>query len=170
MAGTSHIGQLFGQLGRILCVCPECNDLFYLSEARPYLSGKQPQSVIDKLRAEESRLERAEEKLNEIENALRETAAKAGLRAAKKALKKIDPVFSGAGYNPHDVRVIFDPVTYVVFNGMGNGRLCEIVLLGRPPESSRAERVQKSIRSAIKKGNLEFKTLHVGKDGSVAPR
>lgn len=170
MNRTPNIGRLFAELGRILCVCPECSELFYLSEARPYLAGKQPHSVIDELRTEENRLSRAEEKLDEIEDALRETAAKAGLRAAKQALKKIDPMFSGAGYNPHDVRVIFDPVTYVVFNGMGTGRLREIVLLGRPPENTRAERLQRSIEGAIRKGNLEFKTLHVGKDGSVAHR
>jgi predicted Holliday junction resolvase-like endonuclease len=28
----------------------------------------------------------------------------------------------------HDVKVIFDPVTYVVFHGIGVGRLREIVL------------------------------------------
>ena len=79
-----NLAQLFGQLGHILCVCPHCQDLFYLSESRPYLAGKQPRSVVDALRAQENRLDRAEEKLDEIENVLRETAAKAGLRAAKK--------------------------------------------------------------------------------------
>jgi len=164
------VGELFGRLGRILCVCPECNDLFYVSEARPYLSGKQPRSVVDDLRAEEGRLDRAEDRLSEIENALRETAARAGLRAAKKTLKKIDPVFSGAGYNPHDVKVIFDPVTYVIFKGMGDGNLREIVLLARPADSVAGERLHKSIERAVKEGNLEFKTLHVAKDGSVATR
>ncbi|MGA8610689.1 MAG: hypothetical protein WB760_03025, partial [Xanthobacteraceae bacterium] len=112
---AAKLAELFGQLGDILCVCPHCQDLFYLSEARPYFAGKQPSSIVDALRAEENRLGQAEEKLDEIENALRETAARAGLRAAKRVLKKIDPVFSGSGYNPHDVKVIFDPVTYVVF-------------------------------------------------------
>jgi predicted Holliday junction resolvase-like endonuclease len=170
VAKAPNIGRLFGQLGRILCVCPECSDLFYLSEARPYLAGKQTHSVVDDLRAAEHRLERAEDTLNEIESALRETAAKAGLRAAKKALKKIDPVFRGAGYNPHDVRVIFDPVTYIVFNGMGEGRPREIILLAKPVQSSRAERLQSSIERAVQNGNFEFRALHVGKDGSVCAR
>jgi predicted Holliday junction resolvase-like endonuclease len=92
------------------------------------------------------------------------------LRAAKKMLKRIDPVFSGSGYNPHDVKVIFDPVTYVVFNGIGSGRLREIVLLAKPAETIPAERVQSSIASAVKKGNFEFRTLHVDKDGTVTSR
>jgi predicted Holliday junction resolvase-like endonuclease len=144
--------------------------MFYLSEARPYLAGKQPRSVLDDLRAEGSKLDRAEERLDEIEGVLREAAAKAGLRAAKRALKKIDPVFSGSGYNPHDVKVIFDPVTYVVFHGMGAGRLREIVLLARPPESATGERLHNSIGAAVKKGNFEFRTLQVDKDGNVDTR
>ena len=95
---------------------------------------------------------------------------KAGLRAAKKTLKKIDPVFSGSGYNPHDVKVIFDPVTYIVFNGIGTGRLREIVMLAHPPESATGERLHNSIRTAVKDGNFEFRTLHVDKDGNIATR
>jgi predicted Holliday junction resolvase-like endonuclease len=37
--------------------------------------------------------------------------------------------FSGSGYDPHDVKVIFDPVAYVAFNGMSLEHLREIVLL-----------------------------------------
>jgi predicted Holliday junction resolvase-like endonuclease len=164
----ASVGDLFGQIGRILCVFPECSDLFYLSEARPYLDGRRPRSIVDAFRAEESKLDRAEERLDEIEAELREAAAKLGLRAAKRALKKIDPVFSGAGYNPHDVRVIFDPVTYVIFDGMGSGRLREIVLFARQADSASGERLQNSIRRAVKAGNYEFRTLHVDKDGKVA--
>jgi predicted Holliday junction resolvase-like endonuclease len=168
MAGD--LGQTFGELGHILGVCPCCGDLFYLSEARPYLAGKQPHSVVDQIRAAERRLEREEETLDEIEAFLRDQAAIAGLRTAKKLLKKIDPVFSGAGYDPHDVKVIFDPVTYVVFNGMSRGRLRDIVLLAKPPDNAAAERVQASIGKAVRSGNVEFKTLHVDNDGKVAHR
>jgi hypothetical protein len=90
---STSVGDLFGEIGRILCVCPECSDLFYLSEARPYLDGRRPRSIVDTFRAEEIKLDRAEEKLDEIESELREAAARLGLRAAKRALKKIDPGF-----------------------------------------------------------------------------
>lgn len=167
---ATNLARVFGQLGHVLGVCPHCQNLFYLSEARPYFRGKQPHSVVDVLKAEERKLDRAEEKLSEIESTLRKAAAKAGLRAAKRMLKKIDPVFSGSGYNPHDVKVIFDPVPYVGFNGMGSNRLREIVLLGKPSESSAEERLQNSIRKTVKNGNCEFRTLHIDGDGSVASR
>jgi predicted Holliday junction resolvase-like endonuclease len=169
---ASDLAGIFGGLGHILAVCPceECRELFYLSEARPFLQGKQPHSIVDRLRAEEHRLDAAEEKLLQLEGALREKAARAGLKTTKKLLKKIDPVFSGAGYDPQDVKVIFDPVTYVVFDGMSDGNISDIALLARPPEDVSTERLQKSIASVIKTGNFEFKTLHVDNEGTVVSR
>jgi hypothetical protein len=58
---TTNVAALFSQLGHVLCVCPHCEDLFYLSESRPYLAGRQPRSIVDTLRAEEDKLDRAEE-------------------------------------------------------------------------------------------------------------
>jgi predicted Holliday junction resolvase-like endonuclease len=164
------LDKTFGELGHILGVCPCCGDLFYLSETRPYLAGKQPHSVVDQIRAAEQRLERAEEKLAEMEADLREQAAVAGLRTAKKLLKKIDPVFSGAGYDPHDVKVILHPVTYVVFNGMSQGKVRDIVLLAKNPEDKGSEKIQASIGKAVRGGNFEFRTLHVDNDGKVVHR
>ena len=91
---ASEIAKIFGALGELMGVCPCCGELFYVSEARPYYDGQKPRSALDRLRAEERRLERAEEKLDEIESELRETAARAGLNATKRLLRKIDPVFS----------------------------------------------------------------------------
>src|ERR1700722_13545037 len=98
----TSLSSTFGVLDQIMGLCPCCGEPFHLSEARPYLSGRKVKSFLDGLRAEERRLERAEEKLQEIEWTLREEAAKAGLRTAKKLLKEIDPIFSGAGYDAQD--------------------------------------------------------------------
>ena len=48
-------------------------------------------------------------------------------------------MFSGAGYDPQDVKVIFDPVTYVIFHGMSGNNLEEIVLMANPPEDGATE-------------------------------
>ena len=164
------IAEILGGLGNVLALCPECGQLFYLSEAGVHLDGKRPHSIVDMLKAAERKLERDEEKLSMIERELRERAARAGLRITKKLLKKIDPMFSGAGYDPQDVKVIFDPVTYVIFDGMSDNNLEEIVLMANPPEDGATERLQKSIRNSIKKGKIEFKTMHVDDEGRVASR
>src|SRR6266852_9500401 len=75
---------------------------------------------------------------------------------------------SGAGYDPQDVKVIFSPVTYVVFDGMSQRNLNKIELLVRPAQNRAAERVQNSIEQAINRGNVEFRTLRVDNAGSVS--
>ena len=169
---TSHasprLAKAFDALGQLMGVCPCCGDLFYVSEARPFYEGQKPQSVLDRLRAEERRLDCAEEKLDEIESDLRETAARAGLKATKRLLRKIDPVFSGAGYDPQDVKVIFNPVTYVVFDGMSQRNLKNVQLLATPPENAATEQLQNSIAKAVDGGNVEFRTLRVDDRGRVS--
>ncbi len=165
---ASEIATIFGSLGELMALCPCCGELFYVSEARPYYDGQKPQSALDRLRAEERRLERAEEKLDEIESNLRETAAKAGLQATKRLLRKIDPVFSGSGYDPQDVKVIFNPITYVVFDGMAEGKLKKVQLLARPADNRATERIQNSIEQALQHGNLEFRTLRVDGQGRIS--
>jgi predicted Holliday junction resolvase-like endonuclease len=165
---TAGIGQIFSALGHLMGVCPCCGELFYVSEAHPYYEGQKPRSSLDKLRAEELRLEQAEQRLDEIEVNLRARAARAGLRATKRLLRKIDPIFSGSGYDPQDVKAMFNPVTYVVFNGMSRSQVTDVQLLAMAPESQATERMQYSIEQAIRRGNLEFRTLRVDGKGRVS--
>ena len=165
---TAGIGEIFSALGHLMGVCPCCGELFYVSEAHPYYEGQKPRSSLDKLRAEELRLEQAEQRLDEIEVNLRARAARAGLRATKRLLRKIDPIFSGSGYDPQDVKVVFNPVTYVVFDGMSQGKVTEVQLLATPPQNRVSEQVQNSIEQAVNQGNFEFRTLRVDGQGRVS--
>lgn len=165
----SDVSDLFGQLSWIMAICPseDCGQLFRLSDAQPHLKGKRPHSVLDDIEAEDERLERAIERLEEREIELRGRAKIAGLKQAKARLRKIDPVFSGTRLDPQDVKIIFDPVEYVVFDGMNREKLRRILLLAHEPTSKEAERVQKSIGTAIRAGNINFNTLRVLEDGTL---
>ncbi len=135
---SPRLAKVFDALGQLMGICPCCGELFYVSESRPFYDGPKPVSALDRLRAEERRLDDAEEKLDEIETDLRETAARAGMQATKRLLRKIDPVFSGAGYDPQDVKVLF------------------------------TERIQSSIEQAINRGNVDFRILRVDDRGRVS--
>jgi predicted Holliday junction resolvase-like endonuclease len=164
------LARLFGQLNRIMAVCPnpECGELFYLWEANPHLSVRQDQTIIDRIRAEEAKLEKQEEQLALAESALRERAARLGLRAAKRALKTIDPVFSGSGYDPQDVKLLFDPITYVVFDGLAHRSVKRIVLLAEEAKDRKVEQIHRSIQSTVRDGNVEFQTMRVDDSGVVS--
>src|SRR6185437_10127932 len=112
----SELASVFTAMGRIIALCPSCEELFYLSEAHPYLAGKQPKSILDRLRSQVRKLDEIEEQLCEVEDEMRRRAAEKGRRATKASLKRIDPAFSGCGYDPQDVKVIFHPIGYVLFH------------------------------------------------------
>lgn len=168
---NADLAASFRKLGPILavCPCPCCQSIFYVSESRPFLVGKRPSSIVDRLRLAERRIEEQQEALMLIESELREKAAKAGLRATKKLLKKIDPVFSGSGYDPQDVKVIFSPVTYVVFDGLSSANVEKIKLLAHRPQDAATEKIQRSIERTIQNGNFEFRVLRVNNEGQVSP-
>lgn len=162
--------HIFGQLGRIVTVCPnpECSALLYLSETNPHLSLRRDQTIIDRIRAEEFKLEKEEEQLELTESALRAKAARLGLRAAKRVLKTIDPVFSGSGHDPQDVKVLFDPITYVVFEGLAQRSVRKIVLLADAAKNSESEQINRPIQATVKEGNVEFQTMRIDDFGVVS--
>jgi len=57
--------------------------------------------------------------------------------------------------------VIFNPVNYVVFDGLAGRSLKRILLRARPPDDGKTERLHRSIEVSVDKGNIGFKTLRV---------
>ncbi len=166
---ANDVGAIFGQFSHIMAICPNdvCGHVFPLSDARPYLDDKRPHSIFDKIEAASERLDRAIERLEERESELRAKAKALGLKSAKRRLKKIDPVFSGARIDPQDVKVIFDPVEYVIFDGMNRDRLRRVLFLAHSPSSQASERILISLEKSIRAGNVSFKTLRVLEDGRL---
>jgi predicted Holliday junction resolvase-like endonuclease len=62
---------------------------------------------------------------------------------------------------------MFNPVTYVVFNGMSQGKVTQVQLLARPPHNYLSEQVQSSIERTVSNANIEFRTLRVDHRGRV---
>lgn len=163
-------GEFLSQYGHILGICPCCGELFRLTDARPYLRSKPAIPALDKIEEDEQRLVHAEQHLDEVEDELWKRAKAVGERAAKKQLKQIDLTFSGCGIDPQDVKVLFDPVEYIVFDGMNNGRIRRVVLMARAPTNRYEEKLTRSIDRTVTKGNIEFKTLRILSDGKLELR
>jgi predicted Holliday junction resolvase-like endonuclease len=101
---------------------------------------------------------------------LKEKACVEGRIAAQKRLQLFQPFFSRQRLNVKDVRVLFDPVDYVAFRGLGDGVCTELIFIDREPNSNRRERLHKSLRHAIDSGNLEWKTVRIADDGTITLR
>lgn len=81
-----------------------------------------------------------------------------------KTLEKIAPMFPGFGHFPYDVRPIFDPIDFVIFDGYFHGDVTDIVFVEFKTGQSRQSSIQSSIRKAIEKKRIHFEEKRISKD------
>jgi predicted Holliday junction resolvase-like endonuclease len=81
-----------------------------------------------------------------------------------KTLEKIAPVFSGFGHHPYDVRPMFDPVDFVVFDGYFRGEVTDITFVEFKTGQGRTTKIQDSIRNAVEKKRVGFEIRRLTKD------
>jgi predicted Holliday junction resolvase-like endonuclease len=162
------IFEFFAIQRNIFGICPHSGDLFRLSDCKIYLETKPTKDWLDLINRDDDRITRAEEKLDEIEETMRETARKRGRRLAQQRVRRIDRVFTPRRLNPDDAKVIFHPVDYVVFKGMkSNGPMEEIVFLDRDTRSPERRRIQRSIEQVLETERYEWMTVRIREDGTI---
>jgi predicted Holliday junction resolvase-like endonuclease len=169
-------------LQNILGLCPCCGEIFLLTNAKLIFTEKkenkskyglylssQKELELQQLKIEkmETNLEKLEEKHANVLDEIKEMSRNTGRRNAKKALKRLGSVFSGRNIDPQDVKVIFDPVEYIVFDGMCDKSIKKIELVGRRPKTKQEENIEKSINKAIQQGDYNFKVLRIDKEGNI---
>lgn len=159
--------EVFNELKRIYGICPCCGEPFRLSEAVLFTKTAPPKTVFEKLDDAYDRLDRQNERFEEKEEELREEARRLGQLEARRRLREIAPFFVARRIDPHDVKLLFHPVEYVVFRGMQNDRCASVDFIDHPPVNRDREKIQRSLDSAITAGNLEWQTFRIGEDGRV---
>lgn len=151
----------------IFGVCPKSGHIFRLSDCKVFLGRKPKHDWKDELDNESDRIDRAETKLEEQEDKLRDAAREKGRLQAANAIKQIDPVFTPRKLNPDDAKVLFHPVDYIVFNGMKSASLKNLLLLDRSAASKERMALQRSIEKTVSRGNYEWVTFSIDGDGQV---
>jgi len=152
--------QIFG-------ICPQCSDFFRLSDCRIFLKEKPTLDWLEKIGQEHRRLDKFKQGIDDKEESLRERAREKGRRLAQVAVREIDPVFTPRKLNPDDAKVIFHPIDYVVFNGLKDAPVKNIVLLDRQAEEALHRRLQESIERVIDREKYEWQTLRVQNNGEI---
>jgi predicted Holliday junction resolvase-like endonuclease len=167
---TPALLATFRDFRRILGVCPCCGEIFRLTDLMIAYRDRPAATWLDRLEATERRQERAEARFADDEQRIRDLAKARGRKALPGLLREAEPVFACRGYSAHDVKPLFDPVDYVIFDGMNEAPAVRRIVLSDGPALGHArERVQRSIQHALKAGNYEWKTVRMGKDGRVQP-
>ena len=68
-------------------------------------------------------------------------------------------------YNPYDIKVVNHPVDFVVYNGMENGNVEDVVFLHS--KNKIMEELHKSIHKTIENKQYDWKVARVSKDGEL---
>lgn len=82
----------------------------------------------------------------------------AGSRATTlgKTIERIAPMFSGFGHHPADARPIFEPLDFVIFDGLYTGEVTDVVFLEFKTGNAALSRTQRTIREAVNKKRVRF--------------
>jgi len=148
--------------------CPECQQVFRLSNVRlSYTTYSR--DWLDELEDERAK---DDEKLARFQEESKEMRAKAIERERKirlpKLLNRAVPMFAKRKVFPQDVKTLFDPIDFVVFDGMNNEDLVKrILLLDNEAKTPREKALHESIKDTIQTGALTWKTIQIDKDGRI---
>lgn len=152
----------------IFSVCPVCGIVHRLNDLQIAREGKYPPDWLDKIDQKHDRLvmrlEELEAKRKEYQKAAIERAEAVEL---PRLLKKVAPSFVKWKTDPRDVRTIFNPVEFIVFDGMNSQDGVQSVSLVHLGERAK---VIRSIEKSIEQRKFGWKTLHVDDYGTVSEK
>lgn len=94
----------------------------------------------------------------------KDAIAKSRVSQLGKTLEKLAPMFPGFGHHPYDVRPIFDPIDFVVFDGYFHGEVTDITFVEFKTGASRQSEIQRSIRNAIERKRVRFEERRIRKE------
>jgi predicted Holliday junction resolvase-like endonuclease len=155
------IGQL--QDGRkFRGTCPSCDEDFLLADAVLFaIDDVPPEEALAAIRA-------AREGIRERREALSRARERMSKRAEKtseavnlgKIVEKIVPSFSTFEHSAGDCRALFEPIDYLIFQGLSSPSLVDSLLfVDVKSGKSRLSAGQRMIRKAVEDGNVEFSPI-----------
>ena len=169
MRRLGNIVNFFAIQRNIFGVCPHCQELFRLSDIKISYRKKFARDWYGNLEKQEEKIDDERMNLEETLAAIREKAQElARQRHLPRMLRQVDPVFTPLGYYPQDVKAVFDPMDFVIFDGMNRaGKVKRIVFMDEYNTDERIRRIQSSIENAISKERYGFQSIRLTKDGRI---
>lgn len=159
---------MFQTFRRILCICPCCGNILRFSDLRLSAKGKAVNTWLDTYESKIMSLDNKEAKFDEKEKQLREQSAERGRKKVPKIVNRsLDEKFLKLKYNPYDVKAILHPVDFVVFNGMEDNDIKDIVLLSKNSSNSNINAARSSVKFVVSKCLYDWKVARIDGDGKI---
>jgi predicted Holliday junction resolvase-like endonuclease len=147
---------------RFMGTCPKCTEDFRLSDAALFALDEQPPE--EALAAIQAMRERIAERKVELAR-MRERMTKRAQKTAQavnlgKIVEKIAPSFSSFAYSAGDCRALFEPIDYLIFQGLAqHGRVDALFFVDVKSGKARLTNTQKRIKEKVESGRVRFTTI-----------
>ena len=165
----SNLFEEFGELRKILCICPCCGEIVRVSDL--HLKVKKPivKTWLDTYEAKIIAMNKEEEKFNEKEQKIRDLAVEKGRNEAKKIVNNVVlPIFRKLKLNPFDVKPILSPVDFLVFDGMTDkDKIKNIIFLSKISKIESLNLIRKQIQDIISKKNYTWQVGRINDSGNL---
>ena len=165
----NELVQQFQDFRTILCVCPCCGDIVRISDLKLRTTGKTNRTWRDKFDRDMQKMDTMEEQFDEMEQGLRELARERGRLAAQKVFNNaISPALKKMKYNPFDVKPIFYPIDFLVFNGMNDKEsVDELILLSKQSNIPSLNTIRDKINLAVSQENYGWEEARIDDEGKI---
>ncbi len=99
---------------------------------------------------------------------MREKAREKGRAQVPKLVRQsMGAEFAKLKYNPYDIKALLHPADLIVFDGMTDNKMKNIVFLSRFTSSKYIQVLQKGVAKTIRSKNYDWKVVRVSQDGQV---
>jgi predicted Holliday junction resolvase-like endonuclease len=165
----NEILSTFQAFRRVLCLCPHCNALLRLSDLQLKYRGAAPKTWLDSFETKLSSAEEKEALFDEKEEKLHDQAVKRGRHKVPMMIRKsMDLQFAKLEYNPYDIKALFHPVDFVVFDGMESKKhLRNIIFLSKAVNNEQLNGFRNSIQKAVEERKYDWQVARVSIDGKI---
>ena len=160
----------YQQFRRILCLCPNCNEISRVSDLHLFAGVTKEGTWLDEYDRVMLLLDRKEEVFGVKEERLRELAVAQGRKQAAKIFNKmIDPSFRALKFDPFDVKPILNPVDFVIFDGMNKKeQIDEVVFLSKLGACHPAlSGIREQVKKVIQDRNYDWQVARITSEGKI---
>lgn len=165
---ATEILRLFDDFRCILGVCPCCNRLFRLSDARLRYGARPVKSWFDGLELRELKTGRAEDRFQELKESMKKKALERAKVKMARIMRSFDPVFWRRGYALEDARALFDPVDFVLFDGITRrGAVRQVVLIDGKASGGERRKIQRALSKITSRRYYDWKTVRLSTEGQL---
>jgi predicted Holliday junction resolvase-like endonuclease len=149
---------------RLYAECPHCKETILLKDAGLFYSDDFSSEARELYQERLFELqERRRELLETRQQIISTSEIGAGRVNIGLILERVVPSMKGFPFDHNDCRSLFDPIDYLVFDGLSNkGRVAEVVFVEIKTGNAKLTVRQQEIRSLVERKHVEWDTYRSG--------